>query len=567
MHNWDMLSTESTNYEQIWRMSGSLPNDMEHKIKIKSESNPTSPHSMASEESYDRMETADNIYHNDAIHALMHRTNAPFAFDPLTPPGNPSLFSMRPGTNINCPTTPLNHFSVSELAFNSVAITPPSQTPPADHTPPKSPKSPKSRSDTSEKDCNDIDNSSVSGDESKSMYSESLYQDIAKPKYNSHGKMKVHKCKHCDYVGTTKQDFWIHLGTHIKPERQIRCPVCPFITEFKHHFEYHSRNHQGKKPFKCPECTYTCVNKSMLNSHMKSHSDVFQYRCDDCVYATKYVHSLKLHLRKYGHRVATPLETEGCLDASSIDVYGKRRGPKKRSSKSKRAAQQQKSVESSPSTLTLPVTLASPSMDQLPQTLSPHTLASPQKQQQPSAPHLQSLFTSQILHTNPNLLSYYLNTMKAQMLAQFAQHNKSVDDDDDDDNDEMPMTGSDRLDTSMENDIEIQPESPTSSMPTTSINGSLLNKINSTIDEHRMSGQEHEAERQSDKTAKLDATTPDTSKLYHCKFCGIYYEDAIIHTIHMAHHGFNDKFMCNKCGEQCNDRVSFNMHIAQMQHP
>ena len=90
---------------------------------------------------------------------------------------------------------------------------------------------------------------------------------------------------------------------HIKPEKLLFCPKCIFVTEYKHHLEYHLRNHYGKnlerqssiqktlflfspmsgtKPFRCTNCNYSCVNKSMLNSHMKSHTNVYQYRCADC---------------------------------------------------------------------------------------------------------------------------------------------------------------------------------------------------------------------------------------------------------------------------------------------
>ena len=87
---------------------------------------------------------------------------------------------------------------------------------------------------------------------------------------------------------------------HIKPEKLLFCPKCIFVTEYKHHLEYHLRNHYGKypllilkiltyiclflgtKPFRCTSCNYSCVNKSMLNSHMKSHTNVYQYRCADC---------------------------------------------------------------------------------------------------------------------------------------------------------------------------------------------------------------------------------------------------------------------------------------------
>lgn len=146
------------------------------------------------------------------------------------------------------------------------------------------------------------------------------------------GKSKSFKCKQCNYVTTTKLDFWEHSKGHIKAEKLLTCPKCPFVTEYKHHLEYHLRNHFGSKPFKCTKCSYSCVNKSMLNSHLKSHSNVYQYRCSDCAYATKYCHSLKLHLRKYQHKPAMVLNADGSPNPLPIiDVYGTRRGPKQKS--------------------------------------------------------------------------------------------------------------------------------------------------------------------------------------------------------------------------------------------
>ena len=72
----------------------------------------------------------------------------------------------------------------------------------------------------------------------------------------------------------------------------------------------------------------------MLNSHMKSHTNVYQYRCADCTYATKYCHSLKLHLRKYNHKPATVLNSDGSLpidgsgDFELVSKRGPPRGPR-----------------------------------------------------------------------------------------------------------------------------------------------------------------------------------------------------------------------------------------------
>ena len=152
----------------------------------------------------------------------------------------------------------------------------------------------------------------------------------APAKRSSGSKKKTYPCRQgCQILFKTKEELWIHNRQHIKSEKALQCPQCPFITEYKHHLEYHMRNHRGEKPFQCPQCkefnffsniptyshsppgNYSCVNKSMLNSHMKSHSSVYQYQCADCTYATKYCHSLKLHLKKYGHKATSGMTSDG----------------------------------------------------------------------------------------------------------------------------------------------------------------------------------------------------------------------------------------------------------------
>jgi hypothetical protein len=189
-------------------------------------------------------------------------------------------------------------------------------------------------------------------------------QGVRVPKINSQGKMKTFKCKQCEFFTVTKEDFWQHTRSHIKPEKMLTCPKCSFVTEYKHHLEYHLRNHFGSKPFKCPSCSYTCVNKSMLNSHMKSHTNVYQYRCQDCTYATKYCHSLKLHLRKYGHKPAMVLNPDGTPNPLPIiDIYGTRRGPKmKKDEASSKMVMSSNRNESSPASITPSMPSAIPDM-------------------------------------------------------------------------------------------------------------------------------------------------------------------------------------------------------------
>lgn len=193
------------------------------------------------------------------------------------------------------------------------------------------------------------------------------------------GKSRKYKCKQCNFIAINKQDFWEHSKTHIKAEKLLTCPKCNFVTEYKHHLEYHLRNHFGSKPFKCAKCNYSCVNKSMLNSHMKSHSNIYQYRCADCSYATKYCHSLKLHLRKYSHKPATVLNLDGTPNPYPvIDVYGTRRGPRPKKSKHSQQNNSQTPLSSkSPSSQSSPF---------LPPSLSPSSIVSTQSSVVPPIP-------------------------------------------------------------------------------------------------------------------------------------------------------------------------------------
>uniref|UniRef100_A0A182MBN4 Protein hunchback n=1 Tax=Anopheles culicifacies TaxID=139723 RepID=A0A182MBN4_9DIPT len=253
----------------------------------------------------------------------------PLGFNPLTPPGYSGLLIPPPTTaQHQLPpqqqrlATPNRMYGTNGSAGKvDLASLTPTHTPPMDVTPPKSPKEPLETPTKEEEPGSDCEDVSYDGSEDE--------EGIRKPKVNSHGQVKKFRCKQCDFIAVTKLSFWEHTRSHIKPEKMLTCPKCPFVTEYKHHLEYHLRNHQRSKPFQCPKCSYSCVNKSMLNSHMKSHSNVFQYRCADCNYATKYCHSLKLHLRKYAHKPDVVLNLDGTPNPLPIiDVYGTRRGPK-----------------------------------------------------------------------------------------------------------------------------------------------------------------------------------------------------------------------------------------------
>ncbi|CAF2056033.1 unnamed protein product [Rotaria magnacalcarata] len=114
-------------------------------------------------------------------------------------------------------------------------------------------------------------------------------------------KAKVHRCRQCSFVSSVKEDYWAHHRVHIRADKILECPSCPFVTEYKHHLEYHLRNHLGSKPFKCSKCDYACVNLSMLRSHKKSHYRHLLFKCSNCSFESKQYQALQEHLQIEGH--------------------------------------------------------------------------------------------------------------------------------------------------------------------------------------------------------------------------------------------------------------------------
>lgn len=361
--------------------------------------------------------------------------------------------------------------------------------------------------------------------------------DERKPKINSHGKVKTFRCKQCSFVAIVKLDFWEHMRLHIKPEKLLTCPKCPFITEYKHHLEYHLNNHTGAKPFKCTECSYTCVNKSMLNSHMKSHSNIYQYRCADCGYVTKYCHSLKVHLRKYEHRPAMVLNPDGTPNPLPIiDVYGTRRGPRNTNNRSTVPQQQQ------PPTVNLedvPSTSRGPDLLQM-------MMAAPR------LPFPYSFLSQIPALSNPLWLRQFADqqTIQPEILRRLADQQPEIPP-----TQEVPATGCDAA-------LDL-------SRPEASIKTDSYYSSSSGSDEEEEKEEDNETSKPSQDEEEVNNNNNNdkqTSGNFVCPFCTIAFGDVVLYTMHMGYHGFKNPFTCNMCGEECSDKISFFLHIARTPH-
>lgn len=350
------------------------------------------------------------------------------------------------------------------------------------------------------------------------------------PKTNSHSKIKTFKCKQCDFLANEKVDFWDHMKTkHIRPEKLLACPKCRFVTEYKHHLEYHLNNHTGAKPFKCDQCSYTCVNKSMLNSHMKSHSDIYQYRCANCSYCTKYCHSLKVHLRKYRHEPAMVLNPDGTPNPLPIiDVYGTRRGPR--------------NSQTSPPSMSAMASV--PRLEDIPSTSrqEPNLLQQMMLAGQHRVPFPLGLAPFPFLQDH--------RVFWAALQRQAALANESVD---------MVINNNDDdgvLDLS-------KPENERSNPSLSSPSESSDDDDDNTVTGDASASDGDHRNQSEDEDARNNNRHPGN---YICPFCTIAFGDIVLYTIHMGYHGFKDPFTCNMCGEECGDKVSFFLHIARTPH-
>ncbi|CAG0888095.1 unnamed protein product [Cyprideis torosa] len=425
---------------------------------------------------------------------------------------------------------------------------------------PSSPASPRSTADRSPAE-KEPDSAMDCGEEN-----EEFMQEIRTPKVSSSGKVKVFKCKQCGYVAITKSDFWEHSRIHIKPDKLLQCPKCPFVSEYKHHLEYHLRNHFNSKPFRCSRCNYTCVNKSMLNSHMKSHSAVYQYRCGDCSYATKYCHSLKLHLRKYGHKPDVVLNPDGTPNPLPIiDVYGTRRGPKIKkvwSEGDENGMPIFPSATTSSATPTTPTTSSS----------SPDT---PVKMES-STPYITSPKRSEKTPSSANPLEFSpVDDLKPIKPSQPPRGTLRCN--------LCPFVSADReqfswhlMDHAREERLReegiVQPSREPSVEPTRATSPTNTHKnavVALDLTKSSLVPEEGSAkptgpkrDRRKGRAVKLDQIAwklredeeHNGSSEYRCEWCDISFKEVLMYTLHMGYHGYSDPFTCNMCGQKNDDK-------------
>lgn len=507
-------------------------------------------------------------------------------FNPLTPPGYSGLLfpSFLNNQQLNKQTTPTKAQDLSKSKSNnsSLETESSSMTPPMDVTPPKSPSLMDQTPEKDEQNFHGLETRSESVDsydeESDDYDDDGLnVGDKSKKRKANNNKPRQYKCKQCKQIFFSKGEFWAHTRTHIKPEKIMQCPKCAFVTEYKHHLEYHLRNHSRSKPFRCPHCNYSCVNKSMLNSHLKSHSTVLQYRCVDCNYATKYCHSLKLHLRKYAHKPDIVLNLDGTPNPLPIiDVYGTRRGPKSKSTTSKLLAEIEKNQaqqNAQKSQLSPPLTPSTSSMSTT--TTTSITKTPPSSLLGPNAAMMVNMLQNKMPLFPYFNLNFQMFAAQQHQQQQQQQQNEAMQDDD--------SEKAEEADTNFIENSPIKKPNLQKTKSRTKRKGKAVKfeeKINSSVDHYEDDEDYIINERAS--TSNIDNSiskvtssdnsgglleTAEKSSDYECKFCGIIFKDNVLFSLHIGYHSVgDDPFKCNMCGTKTEDKVQFFLHIAKFPH-
>ncbi|KAE9413408.1 hypothetical protein Angca_009355, partial [Angiostrongylus cantonensis] len=403
----------------------------------------------------------------------------------------------------------------------------------------------------------------------------------SEPRRNSNGKMKQYKCKQCPHISFSKDDQWAHARTHIPVDKQMNCPTCNFVTEYKHHLLHLKKYDHRRVPdgMEIGDTSPTQVKQEALASYPSFGLNI---KLDSPSPATTLAQTLGL----------TPIVTSQSLNYASQMLL------------------RQHQMEQMTSLIS--------SLPTLPQSLSCAVCDFQTTSQEEMMRHNVNHFLSQ--STQSPIVSLYQSLPQ---ISSFAQSIEAITD--------KPVTSDtqEERDSGHVGDDEMEGSTGSAVSPHCSSKGSgdeteqpgrkvkafKLDQISqrlqgkSPTESDDSDGKEREERRvdlsvspapelststasttimksiaqpfapfssegnlnifQQAYLAQLNALNlrrEEASWRFQCHHCRMAFQDQALYHIHMGYHGYEHVFKCNRCGHIAPDSLNFNLHLLQASH-
>ncbi|XP_069482216.1 RE1-silencing transcription factor [Ambystoma mexicanum] len=126
------------------------------------------------------------------------------------------------------------------------------------------------------------------------------------------------RCERCGYNTSRYDHYLAHLKHHNQvgeSERVFSCPICTYTTVSEYHWKKHLRNHFPRKVYTCHECSYFSDRKNNYIQHIRTHTGERPYQCIVCNYQSSQKTHLTRHMRI--HSGEKPFRCDQCSYVAS----------------------------------------------------------------------------------------------------------------------------------------------------------------------------------------------------------------------------------------------------------